>query len=72
MEFMIKDKILLNMYKKINKILGGRGLTKYALVRRIKKYALENFRTNIVNIDGNKVKMDKFTLLNRNNIISIY
>lgn len=55
---MFKDKILLNAYKKVNKKFGGKGLTKYPLIRLVKNYALTNFRNNYAFVQGYKMILD--------------
>lgn len=55
---MLKDKILLNMYKKMNKVLGGRGLTKYPLIVSIKNFALANLRSEYAYVQGHKMILD--------------
>ncbi len=56
---MFKDKILVIIYNKFAKILGNKGLTKYSVIRKIKNYAYKNFKLKIIEINGNKIFLDK-------------
>ena len=56
---MTTNKIILNSYKIIKKIFEGKGLTKFSTVRKIKKYALDNFKTEFVYVQGNKIFLDE-------------
>jgi len=56
---MFKDKIAVTIYNKFAKILGNKGLTKYSVIRKIKNYAYENFKLKIIEINGNKIFLDK-------------
>jgi FkbM family methyltransferase len=56
---MSKDKILVIIYNKFAKILGNKGLTKYSAIRKIKNYAYKNFKLKIIEINGNKIFLDK-------------
>jgi len=55
---MTTNKIILNSYKIIKKIFEGKGLTKFSSVRKIKNYALDNFKTEFVYVQGNKIFLD--------------
>jgi len=55
----LANKILLPTYKWMKKILGGKGLTKYSAVRSVKNYANSNLRTDIINIQGHKMYLDR-------------
>ena len=56
---MLVTKILFNLYQKGKKILGGKGLTKYSFVRKIKDYSLANLQTNYAEVFGNKLFLSK-------------
>ena len=56
---MLRDKVLVIIYNKFAKILGNKGLTKYAAIRKIKNYAYKNFKLKVIEIDGNKIFLDK-------------
>ena len=56
---MTTNKIILNSYKIIKKIFQGKGLTKFSIVRKIKNYALDNFKTEFVYVQGNKIFLDE-------------
>ncbi len=56
---MTTNKIILNSYKIIKKIFEGRGLTKFSTVRKVKNYALDNFKTEFVYVQGNKIFLDE-------------
>jgi len=53
------NKIILNSFKIIKKIFEGKGLTKFSTVRKIKNYALDNFKTEFVYVQGNKIFLDE-------------
>ena len=55
---MTTNKIILDSYKIIKKIFEGKGLTKFSTVRKIKNYALNNFKTEFVYVQGNKIFLD--------------
>ena len=56
---MCTNRIVLSSYKIIKRVLAGRGLTKFSFIRGIKNYALENFKTELVFVQGNKMYLDK-------------
>ena len=56
---MTTNKIILNSYKIIKKIFEGKGLTKFYKVRKIHKYGLDNFKTEFVYVQGNKIFLDE-------------
>ena len=55
---MFKDKIMLKIYKKMYKILGEKGLTKYPLIVLIKNFALKNLRSEYAYVHGHKMILD--------------
>lgn len=56
---MFKDQIFLALYKKAYKVLGNKNLTKYTIIRKMKKFATENFKSNQTLIEGHKIFLDK-------------
>jgi FkbM family methyltransferase len=55
---MIKDKILLDVYKKTKKVLGGRGLTKFSTIRAVKDLANSHLKSEYVTVNGSKMHLD--------------
>jgi len=53
------NKILFLIYQSIKKMLGGKGLTKYVFIRKIKEYSLINLQTDYAEIFGNRVFLGK-------------
>ena len=56
---MIITRILFRLYQKGKKLLGGRGLTRYSFVRKIKNYSLANLQTDYAEVFGNKLFLNK-------------
>lgn len=56
---MFGNKILFLIYQSIKKMLGGKGLTKYVFIRKIKEYSLINLQTDYAEIFGNRVFLGK-------------
>lgn len=55
---MITDKIFLYAYKKVKKIVGGKGLTKYPFVKSMKIFAYSHLHSNFANIQEHKMFLD--------------
>jgi len=56
---MFRNKILFLIYQSIKKILGGKGLTKYLFIKKIKEYSLVNLQTDYAEIFGNRLFLGK-------------
>jgi FkbM family methyltransferase len=56
---MFGNKILFLIYQSIKKMLGGKGLTKYVFIRKIKEYSLINLQTDYAEIFGNRLFLGK-------------
>ena len=56
---MTTNRIILGSYKIIKKIFEGKGLTKFSIIRKMKNYALINFKTEFVYVQGNKIFLDE-------------
>ena len=59
MNKMLIIKTLFYFYKKGKNLLGGKGLTKYSFVRKVKNYSLSNFQTDHAEVFGNKLILGK-------------
>ena len=57
---MTNNKILLQFFIFTKKIFGGKGLSKYSLIKRWKYYGLNNFRAEYANVQGSLMHLDKF------------
>ena len=60
---MSKEKISLNVYRKIHRVLGGRGLTRFPMISFIRNFALKNLRPEHVHINGHDVILDCWRLV---------
>jgi len=56
---MFEIKILFFIYQNIKKLLGGKGLTKYSSIKKIKEYSLTHLQTDCAEIFGNKLFLGK-------------
>ena len=56
---MLIIKILFYFYQKGKNLLGGRGLTKYSFVRKVKNYSYLNLQTDYAEVFGNKLFLSK-------------
>ena len=56
---MLIIKILFYFYQKGKNLLGGRGLTKYSFVRKVKKYSSSYLQTDYAEVFGNKLFLSK-------------
>ncbi|MBL76907.1 MAG: hypothetical protein CL763_08305 [Chloroflexi bacterium] len=56
---MIITRILFRLYQKGKKLFGGKGLTRYSFVRKIKNYSLANLQTDYAEVFGNKLFLNK-------------
>ena len=56
---MLIIKILFYFYQKGKNLLGGRGLTKYSFVRKVKNYSSSNLQTDYAEVFGNKLILSK-------------
>jgi len=59
MNKMLITKTLFYFYKKGKNLLGGKGLTKYSFIRKVKHYSLSNLQTDHAEIFGNKLILSK-------------
>jgi FkbM family methyltransferase len=57
---MTNNKILLQFFIFTKKIFGGKGLSKYSLIKKWKYYGLNNFRAEYTNVQGSLMHLDKF------------
>ena len=56
---MLIIKILFYFYQKGKNLLGGRGLTKYSFVRKVKKHSSSYLQTDYAEVFGNKLFLSK-------------
>ena len=56
---MLIIKILFYFYQKGKNLLGGRGLTKYSFVRKVKNYSSSHLQTDYAEVFGNKLFLSK-------------
>ena len=56
---MLIIKILFYFYQKGKNLLGGRGLTKYSFVRKVKNYSSSHLQTEYAEVFGNKLLLCK-------------
>ena len=56
---MLIIKILFYFYQKGKNLLGGRGLTKYSFVRKVKNYSFSHLQTDYAEVFGNKLFLSK-------------
>ena len=56
---MLIIKTLFYFYQKGKNLLGGRGLTKYSFVRKVKNYSYLNLQTDYAEVFGNKLFLSK-------------
>ena len=56
---MLIIKILFYFYQKGKNLLGGRGLTKYSFVRKVKNYSHSYLQTDHAEVFGNKLFLNK-------------
>ena len=59
MNKMLITKTLFYLFQKGKNLLGGRGLTKYSFVRKVKNYSYLNLQTNYAEVFGNKLFLSK-------------
>ena len=59
MNKMLIIKTLFYFYQKGKNLLGGRGLTKYSFVRKVKNYSSSNLQTDYAEVFGNKLILGK-------------
>ena len=59
MNKMLIIKILFYFYQKGKNLLGGRGLTKYSFVRKVKNYSFSHLQTDYAEVFGNKLFLNK-------------
>ena len=59
MNKMLIIKTLFYFYKKGKNLLGGKGLTKYSFVRKVKNYSSSNLQTDHAEVFGNKLILGK-------------
>ena len=59
MNKMLIIKTLFYFYKKGKNLLGGKGLTKYSFVRKVKNYSSSNLQTDYAEVFGNKLILSK-------------
>ena len=59
MNKMLIIKTLFYFYKKGKNLFGGRGLTKYSFVRKVKNYSSSNLQTDYAEVFGNKLILSK-------------
>ena len=59
MNKMLIIKTLFYFYQKGKNLLGGRGLTKYSFVRKVKNYSSSNLQTDYAEVFGNKLILSK-------------
>ena len=59
MNKMLIIKTLFYFYKKGKNLLGGKGLTKYSFVRKVKNYSSSNLQTDHAEVFGNKLILSK-------------
>jgi len=59
MNKMLIIKTLFYFYKKGKNLFGGRGLTKYSFVRKVKNYSSSNLQTDYAKVFGNKLILSK-------------
>ena len=56
---MLIIKTLFYFYQKGKKLFGGRGLTKYSFVRKVKNYSFSHLQTDYAEVFGNKLFLNK-------------
>ena len=56
---MLITKTLFYLFQKGKNLLGGRGLTKYSFVRKVKNYSYLNLQTDYAEVFGNKLFLSK-------------
>ena len=56
---MLIIKNLFYFYQKLKNLLGGRGLTKYSFVRKVKNYSSSHLQTDYAEVFGNKLLLCK-------------
>ena len=59
MNKMLIIKTLFYLYQKGKNLLGGKGLTKYSFVRKVKNYSSSNLQTDHAKVFGNKLILGK-------------
>ena len=59
MNKMLITKTLFYLFQKGKNLLGGRGLTKYSFVRKVKNYSHLNLQTDYAEVFGNKLFLSK-------------
>ena len=59
MNKMLTIKTLFYLYQKGKNLLGGRGLTKYSFVRKVKNYSFSHLQTDYAEVFGNKLFLNK-------------
>ena len=59
MNKMLITKTLFYLFQKGKNLLGGRGLTKYSFVRKVKNYSYLNLQTDYAEVFGNKLFLSK-------------
>ena len=59
MNKMLITKTLFYLFQKAKNLLGGRGLTKYSFVRKVKNYSYLNLQTDYAEVFGNKLFLSK-------------
>ncbi len=59
MNKMLITKTLFYLFQKGKNLLGGRGLTKYSFVRKVKNYSYSNLQTDYAEVFGNKLFLSK-------------
>jgi len=59
MNKMLITKTLFYLFQKGKNLLGGRGLTKYSFVRKVKNFSFSNLQTDYAEVFGNKLFLSK-------------
>tara|TARA_B100001179_G_scaffold112735_1_gene80426 strand:+ start:456 stop:1343 length:888 start_codon:yes stop_codon:yes gene_type:complete len=59
MNKMLTIKTLFYLYQKVKNLLGGRGLTKYSFIRKVKNYSFSHLQTDYAEVFGNKLFLNK-------------
>ena len=69
---MKKDKIKNKFFKSIIKIAGNKGLGKNFLGKSVKKYLIENSKTNEIIVNGCKMQFSLMKKIMRKNYLNLF
>ena len=60
---MKKNRIKNSLFKSTMKVIGNKGLSKNFLGRTVKKYLVENSKTNEISVNGYKMILDEYDIM---------